>query len=58
MYMHKRRIMMSRILRSRWTECVIAMIGIAMMGYGIYRGEVEVVFMKAVKICLECIGIG
>lgn len=35
-----------------------AVLGCLMMGYGIYRGEVDVVFMKAVKICLECIGIG
>lgn len=29
-----------------------------MMGYGIYRGEVAVVFNKAVNVCLECIGLG
>jgi len=35
-----------------------ALLGIAMIIYGIYRGEVAVVFAKAVKICMECIGIG
>ena len=29
-----------------------------MMGYGIFRGEMAVVFTKAVNICMECIGIG
>ncbi|MDY3118290.1 MAG: CD1871A family CXXC motif-containing protein [Peptoniphilus sp.] len=29
-----------------------------MMAYGIHRGEMQVVFAKAVRICMECIGIG
>jgi len=29
-----------------------------MIGYGAYRGEVETVLGKAIKICLECIGVG
>lgn len=32
--------------------------GGAMLTFGIFRGEVETVFTKAVNICLECIGIG
>ena len=32
--------------------------GIGMIILGIYRGEVTEVFNKAVRICLECIGIG
>ena len=32
--------------------------GDLMMAFGIYRGEMEVVFTKAVNICMECIGIG
>lgn len=49
---------MTRIKESRWIGIVIAALGILMMGYGIYRGEVDVVLAKAVRICLECIGIG
>lgn len=32
--------------------------GVLMMAFGAYRGEVAEVFTKAVRICLECIGIG
>jgi len=32
--------------------------GIAMAVFGMFRGEVGVIFRKAVLICLECIGIG
>lgn len=43
---------------TRWKGLGAAVIGLAMMSYGIFRGEMTVVFAKAVKICLECIGIG
>ena len=32
--------------------------GVVMIGVGAQRGEVATVFTKAVRICLECIGIG
>lgn len=49
---------MKRIQNSRWTGVCAALFGCLMMGYGIYRGEVDIVFTKAINICLECIGIG
>ena len=36
----------------------LAGVGLAMMVFGVYRGEVEQVFTKGIQICLECIGIG
>ncbi len=50
--------MMRRLLSSRWFGVGVALLGLGMMGFGIYRGELAVVFKKAVNICLECIGIG
>ncbi|MDO4314955.1 MAG: CD1871A family CXXC motif-containing protein [Oscillospiraceae bacterium] len=49
---------MRRLLASRWTGVAAAVLGLVMMGYGAYRGEVSTVFTKAINICLECIGIG
>jgi hypothetical protein len=36
----------------------ILICGIILMVFGIFRGEVSTVFIKAVNVCLECIGIG
>lgn len=36
----------------------VAAAGLAAMLFGAARGEIGVVFTKAVNICLECIGIG
>ncbi len=33
-------------------------VGAAGMVFGAYRGELKILFAKAVKICLECVGIG
>lgn len=49
---------MRRLLSSRWAGVAVAILGLAMMGFGIYRGELAVMFTKATNICLECIGIG
>lgn len=49
---------MSRYRPSSWKGICVAILGIVLMIYGISRGEMTVVLEKAVKICLECIGIG
>lgn len=35
-----------------------AIVGAAMMIFGAYQGEADAVMAKAIRICLECIGIG
>lgn len=37
---------------------ILIAVGAAMLAYGVFSGEVTMVFMKAKSICLECIGIG
>ena len=37
---------------------LIAAAGIALLSIGLLRGEASAVLQKAVRICLECIGIG
>lgn len=47
-----------KIMKQRYTGFVCAAIGICMIIFGVTRGELSVVFTKAINICLECIGIG
>lgn len=49
---------MERWIHSRWIGMIAAGVGLLVMCYGIFRGEMDVVFTKAVNICMECIGIG
>lgn len=49
---------MKKLMRAPWGGICLAALGIAMMGFGIFRGELPVVLEKAVNICMECIGIG
>lgn len=49
---------MVRLRRFKKSGLFLAAVGVLMMGFGIYRGEMSVVLEKAINICLECIGIG
>ena len=39
-------------------QVALLIVGIAMVSFGVMRGEAEAVLAKAIRLCLECIGIG
>lgn len=45
-------------ITTRRISWVVLAIGICFIIYGAWRGEVDTVLNKAIRICLECIGIG
>ena len=42
----------------RTTQIVLLVLGVLMIVFGAYRGEAAVVLGKAIKLCMECVGIG
>ncbi len=46
-------------MKSRPTAAlVVLLLGAAMIAFGVVRGEPDIVLQKAVRICMECIGLG
>ena len=39
-------------------QVALLMAGAAMLCFGVWRGETATVLSKAIKLCLECVGIG
>ena len=45
-------------LKRNWPALALAILGIAFIAIGVWRGEEQIVFRKAANICMECIGLG
>ena len=45
-------------LRQNRLALAIMVLGAVLTAVGVWRGEAETVFRKAVNICMECIGLG
>ena len=43
---------------SKWWSILLIAVSSVMMFVGVNRGEADMVLSKAIRICLECIGIG
>lgn len=39
-------------------QVALLVVGVAMVCFGVMRGEADTVLAKAIRLCLECIGIG
>nr|WP_255348607.1 CD1871A family CXXC motif-containing protein [Peptoniphilus sp. oral taxon 836] len=39
-------------------QFIFLIISVLMIATGVYRNEVQTVLSKAIRICLECVGIG
>ncbi len=45
-------------IKKNKTALLLLAAGAAFLAIGVWRGEVETIFRKAVNICMECIGLG
>ena len=47
-----------RVDRKAAVQIALLFVGAAMLRLGVWRGEAVTVLSKAIKLCLECVGIG
>ena len=47
-----------KFLRENWIALLPLLVAVVFLAVGICRGEAEAGWQKAVRICMECIGLG
>ena len=52
------RVMELSHVKKTTAQALLLVVGIAMLCFGVWRGEAATVLSKAIKLCLECVGIG
>lgn len=45
-------------MKRKYVSAALLIIAVVMISAGIYENQPDGVFSKAVKVCLECVGIG
>ena len=46
------------VLKKAAVQVFLLLIGMAVLVFGIWRNEAQTVFSKAIRLCMECVGIG
>ena len=46
------------VLKKAVVQVFLLLSGMAMLVFGIWRNEAQTVFSKAIRLCMECVGIG
>lgn len=53
-----RKELLKKDIRRKWLRSALLLLALIFIGVGIARGENDTVLLKAINICMECIGIG
>ena len=46
------------LMTKKQAQLLLLAAGVLMLLFGVWRGEAATVLSKAIKLCLECVGIG
>ena len=45
-------------MTKKQAQLLLLAAGVLMLLFGLWRGEADTVFSKAIRLCMECVGIG